>query len=590
MIDRLCSLDSQSYVDTLSNLALIEGLDGWSALEAITHGALPGGMLPLLFHEVTHHWTLSSPVGTALSLAKISAAWAMFGGKSAPGCVSPGDYAKYLAGGTFLRSWSEGLAQFAEFDVTAGSARSATFATQVICWLYYLGDAARKDLPPWQAVNEQLGMVRATRPMIERKANALRQPFTARAGGYLPGYLAVKCLASRLRAAGGPFEDPDFVLGYLRLFVFNDPAVVQMFLDRDGMVFVADYFDHLGRRFAELLERGDEELRRAGDELDEFLTSHSLDDIEGRFFPGLFVESSQYSGAFLALLKRQEQLGVLNESPGAAPGPENVLERFYRAIAFQRALLCLASSSIAASELRDARLTTGEPVILARTPERNTFVLAHWNRERYVDLDAIEAHEIDPASPRGIDVPGLRLEVWIDPVHTRAFVCVHSGSGARVGIRSLGGPCRSEDLPWDAVPRDDAVQVIDQIDRALPDAPIRAGEGVPATTLGQATAALHERIVTDVDAIMAWLAFPPSSGERIAPMLATKGLGALPSYRPDALRGLALLTLAAVAGRPAEDVCNMVHLPRSCLDQAHGLIRDMERLGWPARSGDAWSI
>ena len=64
----------------------------------------------------------------------------------------------------------------------------------------------------------------------------------------------MKRLASRLRAAGGRFEDPDFVFGYLKLFVFDDPMACKMFLDRDGNAFVTDYFDHVGRRFNELLE------------------------------------------------------------------------------------------------------------------------------------------------------------------------------------------------------------------------------------------------------------------------------------------------------------------------------------------------
>jgi len=100
MRSRLCSLDSGSYVDTLSNLAFIDGLTVWSALEGIAEGALPSEILPVLFHEATHHWTFQSQVGTALSIAKISAARAMSEGKSAPSAVGPGDYAKYLVGGT----------------------------------------------------------------------------------------------------------------------------------------------------------------------------------------------------------------------------------------------------------------------------------------------------------------------------------------------------------------------------------------------------------------------------------------------------------------------------------------------------------
>ena len=73
-------------------------------------------------------------------------------------------------------------------------------------------------------------------------------------------------------------------------------------------------------------------------------------------------------------------------------------------------------------------------------------------------------------------------------------------------------------------------------------------------------------------------------------MFATKGLAALPSYQPDALRGLALLTLADVVGQPANDICSSVHLPHSCLSLAQNLIQDMERLEWPARSQYSWMV
>src|SRR6266516_1798459 len=115
MIDRLCSLESGSYVDALSNVAFIDGLDAWTAVAGIQDHSWPEEMLPVFYHELTHHWTMHSPVGYAMSIAKVSAMWAMFGGRTAPSRVSPGDYAKFLAGGTFLRAWSEGLAQFAEF-------------------------------------------------------------------------------------------------------------------------------------------------------------------------------------------------------------------------------------------------------------------------------------------------------------------------------------------------------------------------------------------------------------------------------------------------------------------------------------------
>jgi hypothetical protein len=517
----------------------------------------------------------------------------MFGGKSAPSGVSPGDYAKYLAAGIFLRAWGEGLAQYAEFDVSAGSAQSQTFATHVVWTLYCLGDAARQDMQ--KAANQLLATARTTPEMVDRKANALRQPFTSRNGGYLPGYLAVKRVASRLRAAGGVFEDTDFVFSYLKAFVFNDPITVQMSLTMDGMAFSGQYFEHLSRRFAELLERSDEELRQAGDAMDKFMASRSgvtndpLEAVEAQFFPGLFVSQSDYASAHLLLIQRLQHLGVFKDlARSATDGPENVIEQFYRAIANQRYLFCLSSSDIAASDVLAGRLISGEAVVLVRTPDRNTYFLSQWNQDRYVEIRGITPFELDPASRTPVDLPGLRLEVWLDPVRTKAFVCLHSGEAKRVGIQSLLGRCEWPDLP-NIMPRDDAAHLIEIFDRSLRESPIGSGSG-PATSLDQATGILKERVFKATDTLLSRLAFPGPNAEQIAGMLAAKGLGGLPSYHPDALRGLALMSLADSSGQPVEAALGSSGLPPSCLDLANALIADMENLGWSARSGAVWSV
>ena len=50
------------------------------------------------------------------------------------------------------------------------------------------------------------------------------------------------------------------------------------------------------------------------------------------------------------------------------------------------------------------------------------------------------------------------------------------------------------------------------------------------------------------------------------------------------------MTLADAAGQSAEDVCERAGMPPGYLELASGLLRDMESLGWPARSGDVWMV
>lgn len=304
----------------------------------------------------------------------------------------------------------------------------------------------------------------------------------------------------------------------------------------------------------------------------------------------MLVERTEFPGAFQALLKRLEELGALAEAALPDDGPKNILARFYRGVTRQRNLFSLASFDLASSEVRHARLTTGEAVVLVRTPERNTMLLSHWHEERYADIKAIESPDIDPKTPQPVDLPDLRLEVWINPVEGGMFVCLHSGHGKRVGITSLTGPCKWEDLPKDLWPRDGAIKLVEQIDESLMAARLAGRAGAPPATLREATAALRERIIMTTDQMLAWLAFPSPLAEQLRLILAAKGLGALRSYRPDALRGLAAMTLADAAGQSAEGVCGRAGMPQRYLELASGLLHDMERLGWPARSGDAWMV
>ena len=50
------------------------------------------------------------------------------------------------------------------------------------------------------------------------------------------------------------------------------------------------------------------------------------------------------------------------------------------------------------------------------------------------------------------------------------------------------------------------------------------------------------------------------------------------------------MTLADAAGPSAEGVCERAGVPPGYLELASGLLRDMESLGWPARSGDVWMV
>ena len=56
------------------------------------------------------------------------------------------------------------------------------------------------------------------------------------------------------------------------------------------------------------------------------------------------------------------------------------------------------------SEVEAVQLSTGEHVILVRTPEVQALLLAHWHSERYVDLNAIKIFQIDSETSSSVDI------------------------------------------------------------------------------------------------------------------------------------------------------------------------------------------
>jgi len=108
--------------------------------------------------------------------------------------------------------------------------------------------------------------------------------------------------------------------------------------------FAGKYFDLLGQRFADLIGRSDDEIRRAGEELDESFAGRSnkvddtLDAVEAQMLPGLFVSRDAHENAQFLLISRLKEFGVYAPlERSAKDGPQNVLERVYRAIAYRAA-------------------------------------------------------------------------------------------------------------------------------------------------------------------------------------------------------------------------------------------------------------
>src|SRR5262245_1869458 len=228
-------------IDLVSNHTIFRDPSHFRAL--IRGEDLPVESYSSCIHEATHHWCFISPVGTALSLLYLSVAkralrWLATGNQSKLHEAAD-DLLTFEAAVTWLRPLSEGLAQFAEYDVLPPE-RSALTSPPTFSTLLHLCNLHRRlqsepDNDPTPALYELADDItrwRVSWKSIDRKSELLLQPIEAEGSGYLLGYLAVKQIWKSARRFYEELKDADVFMMLLRKIVFGDYALVAELLDR----------------------------------------------------------------------------------------------------------------------------------------------------------------------------------------------------------------------------------------------------------------------------------------------------------------------------------------------------------------------
>jgi hypothetical protein len=215
-------------------------------------GLLRGEALPVetyssFIHEATHHWCFNSPLGNALSLLYLSVAkralrWA---------CTDDDELDKealddlfvYHAAEKWLRPLSEGLAQFAEYDVLPPYEMQPSHVLRSpptdATLLHLFNQPQRLDAPPngdkWSAhyklANDIISW-RLSPQSIARKSDLLLHPLDPEQGGYLLGYLTVKQIWRSATRFYDELKNADLFMMFLRKLVYADFALVAVLLDR----------------------------------------------------------------------------------------------------------------------------------------------------------------------------------------------------------------------------------------------------------------------------------------------------------------------------------------------------------------------
>jgi hypothetical protein len=234
---RFCSQDGRGWTDLYTNLVLFKDVELSRHLGAILapeRYRLPRELAPGFIHEATHHWCFNSTVGAALAALQLRAQRRLTALASGIRAFSPQavgeDMLRVDVAEECLRPLSEGLALFAEFDVTPRD--SSPKVSLPMWWAHYFFSNFDRDDVNTGAL-EMLDSVRSSPAMERRRRGILIHDCTGNLGGYLPGYLAVKQMWLMAVNSDRRFWNRDLFLMFLKSFLFADMELTTILLDPD---------------------------------------------------------------------------------------------------------------------------------------------------------------------------------------------------------------------------------------------------------------------------------------------------------------------------------------------------------------------
>ncbi|MBT2305471.1 hypothetical protein J7E70_34320 [Variovorax paradoxus] len=137
-----------------------------------------------------------------------------------------------------LQPLSEGLALFAEFDITpaAGRVYSRTTAASMICFGVALEGGGGRHSPMDIMLAGLLQTTRRRREFLERKAGIYAMPYEYE-HGYLSGYLSAKALWAALAPRSKSLADRDTFLAFIRSWIYSDAGL--------ALAIVTGHADHI---------------------------------------------------------------------------------------------------------------------------------------------------------------------------------------------------------------------------------------------------------------------------------------------------------------------------------------------------------
>jgi hypothetical protein len=263
-----------SYVDFVTNAAVLEDVDLRKHLSPLMNHGLPLQLLPSFLHEAAHHWCFMSPVGNALTLLRMRTYRRLLRMRSQGNTDSLDlleDYHRYETTVALMRPLAEGIACFEEFDSMCGGSNILSPAMTAAMWSFDQNNNLPRSPNP---LPEDKGKFFAARVFslfchtrlhydelrqlwVDRREDVLTGPFSLEGGGYLPGYLAVKSFWRHAFLKVGKQLDDELFLSHLKSYFYDDYVLVGIILDpeksfSDSVNQIAGYFQRRFRDYFKL--------------------------------------------------------------------------------------------------------------------------------------------------------------------------------------------------------------------------------------------------------------------------------------------------------------------------------------------------
>jgi hypothetical protein len=253
----------RGWTDPISNLTSLSGFDlERDAGGFVKRGCMPGSCLPSFLHESVHHWCFHTQVGMALTLLHLRArrrALLLLKDSPVDTYEIVEDFVRYEIATALLRPLHDGLALFAEFDVTPDP-NSKVISSPISNLYYNFTSVTEEELRTnfGASVIELLRWFRLSEDYIERKESLLSQSASSTSGkAYLLGYMTVKNMWMYALLRCSRFLDTELFLMFLRSFFLEDLGLVSVLLEPDiitGEKALWNIRAYFGKRFDEFLD------------------------------------------------------------------------------------------------------------------------------------------------------------------------------------------------------------------------------------------------------------------------------------------------------------------------------------------------